>query len=811
MRIPSASAFAVLARAVGIPTRVVNGFLGGEWNEYQGYVAVRAGDAHSWDEVYFAGAGWVTFDATPSGQEELSRGGSGVRARIGRFLDTLRFQCWTKWVIEYDLTAQLGLLKDVGALFKRGAVAVKDALGEVKRTLIAYWPLALAGALAIGFAIWWRRRGRGVDGLTERSRTRARTRSTVAEIYDQVARTLAKSGAVREPATTPRELAAALDARGAAAAAQVRELVDLYYAAEWGGRRDPGDESRAAALALEIRAALAAAAPRDEVTSRTTVPVPEWQRVSWRCAKLSDRSERDSNDRRRSIDGPPLCKEATPMSRPSMRIAGLLAVALTGLSAIAVADTGSLPSGMITFPFLFIHENGSAAQAIASTPTVQAQYFNLAHCVCAQAGAGSEQTFAQEIGLTGFTSEQFPVPLQIWLGTECDVAAAGGSDALRMMECTQITSPIANYETLEATPAAPEISLYTLMNPNPSTATGMCAQATVAETYWVLADTDQDGILDFSASTSINTDTLPPPLPTDFSAEGGESAIQINWTPPVTTDIYYYQAFCADNQGMPPASPAVSPRYVVADQLCGVSQGLTLTPSAVTVTSSVDAGVVSAVDAGTSDAGVPSGIPTGLATLDPSFLCGEATATASSMRLTGLTNGVPYTVAVIVTDLAGNPAGTYFTSSITPQPVIDFWEDLHERGSKVEGGFCLLASTFGDDSGLTNLLRDFRDNTLGGTRFGQWLTSLYYSTLAPLGEYVQGSIALRIVAGVLLAPLVAVALAWHFLTLPGLLLAIAFVWGYRRRRRILRARGVVPARRPLRSARPPARRSPPSS
>ena len=35
--------------------RNVNGFLGGEWNEYQGYVAVRAGDAHSWDEVFFPG------------------------------------------------------------------------------------------------------------------------------------------------------------------------------------------------------------------------------------------------------------------------------------------------------------------------------------------------------------------------------------------------------------------------------------------------------------------------------------------------------------------------------------------------------------------------------------------------------------------------------------------------------------------------------------------------------------------------------------------------------------------------------------
>jgi protein-glutamine gamma-glutamyltransferase len=58
-----ASAFSVLARAAGIPTRNINGFLGGEWNDY--YVAVRAGDAHAWNEVYFGNYGWVTFDPTP--------------------------------------------------------------------------------------------------------------------------------------------------------------------------------------------------------------------------------------------------------------------------------------------------------------------------------------------------------------------------------------------------------------------------------------------------------------------------------------------------------------------------------------------------------------------------------------------------------------------------------------------------------------------------------------------------------------------------------------------------------------------------
>ncbi|HSN25701.1 MAG TPA: transglutaminaseTgpA domain-containing protein, partial [Kofleriaceae bacterium] len=156
-----ASAFAVLARAAGIPTRQVNGFLGGEWNEYQGYVAVRAGDAHSWDEVFFPGKGWVTFDPTPPDRHDpLGRGGTGWRAKMSRFLDTLRFQ-WTKWVIEYDLVAQLALFKDIGHALQHAAAAVRDGALAILR----FWPVAAGAALVIVGIAYWRRRRPG-DPLT---------------------------------------------------------------------------------------------------------------------------------------------------------------------------------------------------------------------------------------------------------------------------------------------------------------------------------------------------------------------------------------------------------------------------------------------------------------------------------------------------------------------------------------------------------------------------------------------------------------------------------------------------------------------
>lgn len=60
-----ATAMTVMARLLGIPARVVNGFSQGHYDTQHRIWVVNGSDAHSWVQVYFPGSGWVNFDPTP--------------------------------------------------------------------------------------------------------------------------------------------------------------------------------------------------------------------------------------------------------------------------------------------------------------------------------------------------------------------------------------------------------------------------------------------------------------------------------------------------------------------------------------------------------------------------------------------------------------------------------------------------------------------------------------------------------------------------------------------------------------------------
>src|SRR5262249_20362469 len=93
-----ATALAILLRAVGVPSREVNGFYGGEWNDFGNYLAVRQMDAHAWVEAWFPGHGWVTLDPTPgaAARGEL-RSGSWLH-KLQQMIDTVEL-AWHKHMV----------------------------------------------------------------------------------------------------------------------------------------------------------------------------------------------------------------------------------------------------------------------------------------------------------------------------------------------------------------------------------------------------------------------------------------------------------------------------------------------------------------------------------------------------------------------------------------------------------------------------------------------------------------------------------------------------------------------------------------
>lgn len=436
-----------------------------------------------------------------------------------------------------------------------------------------------------------------------------------------------------------------------------------------------------------------------------------------------------------------------------------------------------LPNGAtLKFNRLFITENGTLQEP--STPDAVRSYLNLAHCVCSKAKTGTETTLTYEMTLTGSLATNHR-PVEFWVGTSCD------DNTVRNTMCRKVSSPITDIAALETRPANVELSLYDVIN---GVNTAECQQRAGDAYAWVLFDSMGNNVYDYTLTQAIGRtdtngvtgiDTEPPPLPTEFSGDSAESAIRISWTVPVSraTDIYYYQALCVGPDGAPVKSSPPSPRFQTVRSLCDLNQDIPLTASEIV---SSDTGTVS--------------LPTSLSQLDPAYLCGESIEpTATSILIDGLQNEVPYTVVLLAIDNYGNATGTYFTKTITPHPTTDFWEDLHDRGSNVEGGFCLLAETFGDDNPLTQALRGFRDDNLGSNVLGRALIDAYYGSIGKLGSVVHGSLALRVISGIVLAPLVAIALAWHALTLPGLLALIALLAaGWRWRRRLARTRLAGP-------------------
>jgi hypothetical protein len=95
-----------MLRSLHIPSRIVTGFRGGEFNDLTSQYVVRASDAHSWVEAYFSGYGWISFDPTPAGGAPTRN----VWSRMQLYIDAAA-SFWREWIINYDVGHQRTLGK----------------------------------------------------------------------------------------------------------------------------------------------------------------------------------------------------------------------------------------------------------------------------------------------------------------------------------------------------------------------------------------------------------------------------------------------------------------------------------------------------------------------------------------------------------------------------------------------------------------------------------------------------------------------------------------------------------------------------
>ena len=226
------TAMVLMLRSLGIPARNVTGYFGGRRTD-AGYYAVRAGDAHSWVEVYFPGAGFVRFDPTPASARGSTQ--EGLRARAILFWDGLQ-QRWRAFVVDYDLITQARAMRRLAQLVdETGRRLAGKGNAPAGRARLAKTALAvvLVGALAM---VLVRRRA----GLRKRGRKLALTadQERALRLWRAARVLLRHAGIEVAPATTPRELARRVPLAG--------EVAAIHAEVRWGLAPLPASTARAA-------------------------------------------------------------------------------------------------------------------------------------------------------------------------------------------------------------------------------------------------------------------------------------------------------------------------------------------------------------------------------------------------------------------------------------------------------------------------------------------------------------------------------------------------------------------------------------
>ncbi len=509
----------------------------------------------------------------------------------------------------------------------------------------------------------------------------------------------------------------------------------------------------------------------------------------------------------------------------AVRTLVVFAVLAAAAPAAFAQGTGTCSSPLAgTVGIAFVDSNGEESVQALSVPNV----FNAAECEC------PNSDLQLDIFLTAAFPSGTPGTAELWTGLSCDTSPSARI-TVGQIACEKIATLDFSQFVIGSTTTSghiyvpiPTLSLF-------SPVTHVCAPNNVSNGIFVLffsgANSSPAGAPYATCSIpGLTEEVQGPGAPTGLSASSGDGAVSLNWGSADVSEVQptYYQVLCADANGNPISnSPktniysACVPNGDCANPPCLERRPLQTGGSLTTATDDAGIGTSSAPlepasagsgappaphpedtddgglqdDGGTATLSPNTGLPEPFTYLDTRYACSDQIPVGSSggsVRITGLTNGIPYSFVVVGVDTYGNATpNVNGVVTATPQPVEDLYRRFRDSGGGANG-FCFIATAaYGSyENRWVRVLRQFRDEVLLPTHAGTSFVDWYYRHSPPAAAYISVRPTARAVTRIFLAPVIAFAATWLYV--PGWL-KLAFVllcagWLVQRRRRRLAAR-----------------------
>jgi hypothetical protein len=234
-----ASGMVMLLRSVKIPARLVVGFHGGILDQATDIYRIRQMDAHTWVEAYIQGHGWVRFDPTPPPPLEIYSDRLVFKS-LRDFYERAAVK-WHQFILSYDTTWEQKLATGISERLRRlyEQVVSQSIIQRFFRRMaqnITHPAIIILAALLLAFnilvaRIYYRIRRHGLGRLS----LSLKGWRSIHSLYPRIVKAISGRRLKKGWAQTPREFVLALAAQKHKDRQLVDQLMDIYYAARYGG------------------------------------------------------------------------------------------------------------------------------------------------------------------------------------------------------------------------------------------------------------------------------------------------------------------------------------------------------------------------------------------------------------------------------------------------------------------------------------------------------------------------------------------------------------------------------------------------